>query len=80
MSWLETVDGYVRRDAIIDVHINQCYPSAVYVLLTSGDSVKVADYSGKENGEEKAEKTLEELMDWLIGQAWDETEFIRLLP
>ena len=76
MSWLETVDGYVRRDAIIDVHITKYHPGAVYVLLTSGDSVKAADFG---EDYQSAETYLSELMRILIGDRF-ENEFVRLLP
>ena len=76
MNWLETVDGYVRRDAIINVYISQYYPGAVYVLLTSGNSVKAADF-GKDY--QSAEAYLSELMRILIGDRF-ENEFVRLLP
>lgn len=74
--WIETVDGYIKQDAIIDVHINQYYPGAVYALLISGDSVKVADFG--EDGQ-RAEVYLSELMRILIGDRF-ENEFVRLLP
>lgn len=74
--WIETVDGYVKQDAIIDVHISQYYPGAVYVLLMSGDSVKVADF-GEDT--QRAEIFLSELMRILIGDRF-ENEFVRLLP
>ena len=74
--WIETVDGYVKQDAIIDVHISQYYPGAVYVLLTSGDSVKVADFG---NDSLSAETYLSELMRILIGDRFN-NEFVRLLP
>ena len=45
-DWIKVCDGYVRTDAIIDIHINQTYPGAVYVVLINGDSVKYKDFGG----------------------------------
>ena len=66
MDWIKTCDGYVRKDAIIDVHINQTYPGAVYVVLISGDSVKFKDFGGDR---ERAETAMEGLMHYLTGRA-----------
>lgn len=67
MEWIEVCDGFVRKDAIIDVHINQAYPGAVYVVLISGDSVKYKDFG--ENGFNSAKIAMAELMDRLTGRA-----------
>ena len=61
MTWIKVKDGYVRQDAIIDVHIAQYYPKTIYFLLISGDSVKLNDYES----EEMAEETLEKVVDFL---------------
>lgn len=67
-DWIKVCDGYVRTDAIIDVHINQTYQGAVYVVLVSGDSVKYKDF-----GEDRksAEIAMDELIGYLTGQAID---------
>lgn len=67
-DWIKVYDGYVRTDAIIDVHINQTYPGAVYVVLVSGDSVKYKDFGGDKKS---AEVAMEELIDYLTGQSID---------
>lgn len=61
MTWIKIKDGYVRQDAIIDVHIAQSYPKTIYFLLISGDSVKLNDYES----EEMAKETLEKVVDFL---------------
>ena len=66
MDWIKTCDGYVRKDAIIDVHINQTYPGAVYVVLISGDSVKFKDFGGDRKS---AETAMEGLINYLTGRA-----------
>ena len=67
-DWIKVCDGYVRTDAIIDIHINQTYPGAVYVVLVSGDSVKYKDFGGDR---ESAEVAMEELIDYLTGRSID---------
>ena len=66
MEWIEVCDGFVRKDAIIDVHINHTYTWAVYVLLISGDSVKYKDFG--ENGFNSAKVAMAELMDYICGK------------
>ena len=66
MDWIKTCDGYVRKDAIIDVHINQTYPGVIYVILISGDSVKFKDFGGDRKS---AETAMEGLMNYLTGRA-----------
>lgn len=61
MTWIKVKDGYVRQDAIIDVHIAQYHPKSIYFLLISGDSVKLNDYES----EEIAKETLEKVVDFL---------------
>lgn len=61
MTWIKVKDGYVRQDVIIDVHIAQYQPKAIYFLLSSGDSVKLNDYES----EEMAKETLEKVVDFL---------------
>lgn len=68
MDWIEICDGYVRKDAIIDVHINKTYPGAVYLALINGDSVKYKDFGGDRKS---AEVAMEELIDYLTGHIVD---------
>lgn len=75
MDWIKTCDGYIRKDAIIDVHINQTYPGAVYVVLINGDSVKMADFG---NDAESAEFYLSELMRVLVGGRY--SDVVSTLP
>ena len=71
-DWIKVCDGYVRTDAIIDVHINQTYPGAVYVVLVSGDSVKYKDFGGDRIS---AEIAMDELMNYLTGHIADLRRF-----
>lgn len=80
--WIETKDGYVRQDAIIDVHINKTYPAIVWARLINGDSIIMTDFGKSDSGEpicEEAETYLSELMRILIGDRFN-NEFVRLLP
>ena len=63
-DWIKTCDGYVRTDAIIDVHTNQWYPGAIFVTLVNGDSVKYKDYGTRDD---LARYAMEELMNYLTG-------------
>ena len=67
-DWIKVCDGYVRTDAIIDVHINQTYRGAVYVVLVSGDSVKYKDFGGDRKS---AEVAMDELIGYLTGRSID---------
>ena len=73
MYWIKTIDGYVRADAIIDVHINKYVPGKVMFLLSSGDSVC---YKNFENDFEGARVALEEFMEHLIGKT-DKDSFMK---
>ena len=65
-DWIKVCDGYVRKDTIIDVHINQTYPGAVYIVLINGDSVKYKDYGTRND---LARYAMEELMNYLTGNS-----------
>lgn len=67
-DWIKICDGYVRTDAIVDVHINKTYPGVVYLALVNGDSVKYRDFGGDKKS---AEIVMEELVDFLTGHSID---------
>lgn len=67
-DWIKICDGYVRTDAIVDVHINKTYPGAVYLALVNGDSVKYKNFGGDRKS---AEVAMEELIDYLTGRSID---------
>ena len=61
MIWLKTKDGYVRQDAIIDVHISPYYPKTIYFHLISGESVKFYDFKTEEDAKNALEVVIDEL-------------------
>ena len=73
MDWIETADGYVRKDAIIDVHISRYCPGAIYMSLINGDSVKYKDYG---SDDESAKTALSELMNYLTGNEFHIRRFV----
>lgn len=44
MSWIKTKEGYVREDAIIDIHISPYYPKTIFFRLVSGETIKYQDF------------------------------------
>ena len=61
MDWIKTKEGYVRQDAIIDVHISPYYPKTIFFHLISGDTIKFQDFKA----ETDAAKALEQIVDKL---------------
>ena len=61
MNWIKIKEGYVRQDAIVDAHITPYYPKTIFFLLTTGTSVKYADYESEEEAWEALEQITEEL-------------------
>ena len=64
MFWIKTIDGYVRDDAIIDIHINKSIPGKVMFLLNSGDSICYKDFGQDVDG---ARVAVEEFMEYICG-------------
>ena len=65
MFWFKTEEGYVRDDAIIDVHINSCIPGKVMFRLISGDSICYKNFGKDRKG---AQRAMEEFMDYICGK------------
>jgi len=61
MIWLKTQEGYIRQDAIIDVHISRYYPQTVFFRLSCGDVVKFFDFKTPEAAQAALEKVIDEL-------------------
>ena len=74
MFWIKTVDGYVRDDAVIDVHINPCIPGKVMFLLKSGDSICYKDFKGNYEG---ARVAVEEFMEYICGGKTNKDTFVK---
>ncbi len=74
MFWIKTVDGYVRDDAIIDIHINSCIPGKVMFLLQSGDSICYKDF-GKDV--KSARVAVEEFMKYICGGKTNKDDFVK---
>ena len=74
MFWIKTVDGYVRDDAIIDVHINKSIPGKVMFLLNSGDSICYKDFGENFDG---ARVAVEEFMEYICGGKANKDSFIK---
>ena len=68
MFWFKTEEGYVRDDAIIDVHINSYIPGKIMFRLTSGDSICYKNFG---NDHEGAQVAMEEFMKYICGQRRD---------
>lgn len=64
MDWIKIEDGYVRKDTIVDVHINRWSPSEVMFVLVSGDSTL---YKRCESSEE-AKSAMEDFINWITGK------------
>jgi hypothetical protein len=61
MSWIKTQEGYIRQDAIIDVHISRYYPQTIFFRLSCGDVVKFYDFKTPEAAQTALEKVVNEL-------------------
>lgn len=75
MFWIKTEDGYVRDDAIIDVHINKSIPGRVMFLLISGDSIC---YKNLESYE-AARVVMEEFMEYICGGKINKEDFTKYI-
>ena len=59
MDWIRVKDGYVRSDAIIDVHVSPY--CSVFFHLASGYSVKLNDFETEAAAWEVVEKIVDHL-------------------
>ena len=76
MFWVKTVDGYVRDDAIIDIHINKYTPGKVMFLLSSGDSICYKDFGENYDG---ARVAVEEFMEYICGGKTNKDDFVKFV-
>ena len=74
MFWVKTVDGYVRDDAIIDIHINKYTPGKVMFLLNSGDSICYKNFEKDWKG---AQRAMEEFMEYICGGKTNKDTFVK---
>lgn len=61
MSWIKTQEGYIRQDAIIDIHISPYYPKTILFGLISGEIVKFQDFKDEGSAAFALGKIIKEL-------------------